>query len=55
MLTGLWQGRCLFADTAKALSYEQQGFFEQAQVINLSPPNVTIALCNFNSSNQHRT
>ena len=32
MWTGLWQGRCLFPDTAKAMAYEQQGFFEHAQV-----------------------
>ncbi|XP_030846194.1 transformation/transcription domain-associated protein [Strongylocentrotus purpuratus] len=28
---GLWQRRCKFPETATALSYEQQGFFEQAQ------------------------
>nr|XP_018666778.1 transformation/transcription domain-associated protein isoform X1 [Ciona intestinalis]XP_018666779.1 transformation/transcription domain-associated protein isoform X2 [Ciona intestinalis] len=31
MWTGLWQKRCSFPDTAKAMAYEQQGFFEQAQ------------------------
>ena len=32
MWSGLWRERCIYPDTAKAISYEQQGFFEQAQV-----------------------
>lgn len=32
MWTGVWLDRCIFPDTAKAITYEQQGFFEQAQV-----------------------
>ncbi|CAK8696388.1 unnamed protein product [Clavelina lepadiformis] len=31
MWIGLWKKRCSYPDTAKALSYEQQGFFEHAQ------------------------
>nr|XP_039255466.1 transformation/transcription domain-associated protein-like [Styela clava] len=31
MWAGLWQKRCKFPDTAKAIAFEQQGFFEQAQ------------------------
>lgn len=31
MWTGLWQTRCKFSETGKAIAYEQQGFFEQAQ------------------------
>ncbi|KAI8515281.1 hypothetical protein Bbelb_060940, partial [Branchiostoma belcheri] len=31
MWAGLWQKRCKFPETATAIAYEQQGFFEQAQ------------------------
>ncbi|XP_038044323.1 transformation/transcription domain-associated protein-like isoform X2 [Patiria miniata] len=31
MWAGLWQKRCKFPETATAIAYEQQGFYEQAQ------------------------
>ena len=31
MWTGLWLDRCNYPETARAISFEQQGFFKQAQ------------------------
>ena len=31
MWSGLWQQRCRYPETATAIAYETQGFYEQAQ------------------------
>lgn len=31
MWAGLWQQRCRYPETATAIAYETQGFYEQAQ------------------------
>lgn len=31
MWAGLWQQRCRYSETATAIAYETQGFYEQAQ------------------------